>query len=186
MTSTSELAEKLHSNLYGPKKDDIILNILMNTNLQNRIPIAQYYKAVYQKSLFEDLYSKIGGDFGYCAAQMFLSPLEFVIHHLKLGLQKGNECVFEMLTSKSPEELKIIENAYKRDTGKELKEDITKKFSGAIGNNLLNLFDTPRTVNPKPRKNDCERYANKLIEKEPKFWVEDENLFKEVFIQRSP
>ena len=184
--SVSELAEKLHTNLYGPKKDDIILQIAMNTNLQIRISISQYYKAAYEKSLFEDIKSKISGDFGYCAAQMFLSPLEFCLHHLKIGLKKGNECTFEMLTSKTPEELKIIENVYKRNTGNELKDDIKKVYSGSVGNNLLNLFDTPRLSNPKPRKNDCEKYANKLIEKEPKNWIDDESLFKEIFIQRSP
>jgi hypothetical protein len=184
--SVSELAEKLHTNLYGPKKDDIILQITMNTNISNRISISQYYKAAYEKSLFEDIKSKISGDFGYCAAQMFLTPLEFCLHHLKIGLKKGNECAFEMLTSKTPEELKIIENAYRRSTGNELKDDIKKVFSGSVGNNLLNLFDTPRLSNPKPRKNECEKYANKLIEKEPKNWVDDESLFKEIFIQRSP
>ena len=158
----------------------------MNTNLQNRISISQYYKAAYEKSLFEDIKSKISGDFGYCAAQMFLTPLEFCLYHLKLGLKKGNECAFEMLTSKTPEELKIIENAYRRNTGNELKDDIKKVFTGSVGNNLLNLFDTPRLSNPKPRKNECEKYANKLIEKEPKNWVDDESLFKEIFIQRSP
>jgi len=186
MMSVSELAEKLHTNLYGPKKDDIILQIAMNTNLSNRISISQYYKAAYNKSLFEDIKSKISGDFGYCAAQMFLTPLEFCLHHLKIGLKKGNECAFEMLTSKTPEELKIIENAYKRSSGNELKDDIKKVFSGSVGNNLLNLFDTPRLSNPKPRKNECEKYANKLIEKDPKNWVDDESLFKEIFIQRSP
>ena len=45
--AASELASKLYSNLYGPKKDDIILNIAMTNNLQNRIAIAQYYKAAY-------------------------------------------------------------------------------------------------------------------------------------------
>ena len=184
--SVSELAEKLHTNLYGPKKDDIILQITMNTNISNRISISQYYKAAYEKSLFEDIKSKISGDFGYCAAQMFLTPLEFCLHHLKIGLKKGNECAFEMLTSKTPEELKIIENAYRRSTGNELKDDIKKVFSGSVGNNLLNLFDTPRLSNPKPRKNECEKYANKLIEKDPKNWVDDESLFKEIFIQRSP
>lgn len=184
--SVSELAEKLHTNLYGPKKDDIILQITMNTNISNRISISQYYKAAYEKSLFEDIKSKISGDFGYCAAQMFLTPLEFCLHHLKIGLKKGNECAFEMLTSKTPEELKIIENAYRNSTGNELKDDIKKVFSGSVGNNLLNLFDTPRLSNPKPRKNECEKYANKLIEKDPKNWVDDESLFKEIFIQRSP
>jgi len=187
MSTISDLAEKIHANLYGKKKDDnIILDVIMINNLQNRVAIAQFYKANYEASLFDDIKSKIGNDFGYCAAQMFLSPLEFCIHHLKLGLKKGNECAFEQLTSKTPEELKLIEDAYRKDTGKELKKDITKTFSGTIGKNLLNLFDNPRIANPKPKKQDCEKYANMLSQTDPKNWTEDENLFKEIFIQRSP
>ncbi len=186
MSSVSELAEKLHNNLTGKKKEEVVLDIVTNYNLKTRIGISQYYKAVYNASLFDEIKSKISGDFGYCSAQMFLSPLQFCLHHLKLGLKKSNECAFEMLTSKTPQELKIIENAYNKDTGKDLKSDITKTFGGAVGKNLLNLFIIPRSSNSKPQKNECEKYANKLVEKEPKNWVEDENLFKEIFIQRSP
>ena len=186
MSNIQEIAENLHAILYGKKSDDVILNAVMSNNLQNRVAIAQYYKASYETSLFDDIKNKISGDFGYCAAQMFLSPLEFCIYHLKLGLKKGNECAMEMLTSKTPEELKIIEDAYRKDTGKELKTDITKAFGGAIGKNLLNLFTTKRISNPKPNKKECEKYATKLAETEIKNWTEDENLFKEIFIQRSP
>jgi len=186
MSSISEVAEILYNNLHGKKKEDIILDITMNNNLQNRVAIAQYYKATYDTSLFDDIKSKMGGDFGYCAAQMFLSPLEFCIHHLKLGLKKSNECAMEMLTSKTTDELKIIEDAYRKDTGKELRTDITKSFSGAVGKNLVNLFDNQRAVNPKPKKQDCEKYASILAENEPKEWTENENLFREIFILRSP
>ena len=186
MSTVSDIADQLHANLYGKKKEDLILDVVMNNNLQNRVAIAQYYKATYETSLFDDIKSKISGDFGYCAAQMFLTPLEFCIHHLKLGIKKSNECAMEMLTSKTTEELKIIENAYKRDTGKDLRSDIIKAFSGGVGKNLVNLFDNQRVNNPKPSKQDCERYANFLTQVEPKNWTEDENLFKEIFILRSP
>ena len=186
MSTVSEIAEKLHSNLYGKKKDDIILDVIMTNNLQNLVYIANYYKATYETSLFDDIKSRIGGDFGYCAAQLFLSPLEFCIFHLKLGINKKNEWAMEQLVSKTTEEIQIIEEAYKRDTGKDLKSDITKAFSGAIGKNLLNLFDTPRITNKNPNKQECERYANMLSQTDPKNWVEDENIFKEIFIKRSP
>ena len=186
MSSIPDIAESLHSNLYGKKKDDIILDVTMSNNLQNRVALAQFYKTTYDTSLFDDIKSKIGGDFGLCAALMFLTPLEFCVYHLKIGLKKGNEVALEQITSKTPEELKIIEDAYRKDTGKELKNDITKAYSGAVGKNLLNLFTTPRVNNPKPKKPDCEKYATILSQTEPKNWVEDENIFKEIFLQRSP
>ena len=186
MSTVSEVAEKLHSNLYGKKKEDVILDVIMTNNSQNLVYIANYYKATYETSLFDDIKSRIGGDFGYCASLLFLSPLEFCIFFLKLGINKKNELAMEQLVSKTTEELQIIEEAYKRDTGKDLKSDITKAFSGAIGKNLLNLFDTPRITNKNPNKQECERYANMLSQTDPKNWVEDENIFKEIFIKRSP
>ena len=168
------------------KKDDIILDVIMNNNLVNRVYIANYYQSTYGTSLFDDIKSKIGGDFGYCAAQLFLSPLDFCIFHLKKGLDKKNEWAMEQLTSKTPEELQLIEDEYKKGTGKDLKTDITKAFSGAVGKNLINLFDTPRITNKNPNKEECENYANTLAKTDIKNWVEDENIFKEIFIKRSP
>ena len=188
MSVITQTAENLHANLYGKKKEDVILDAVTSNNLQNRVAIAQYYRTNYGTSLFDDIKSKIGGDFGYCAAQMFLTPLEFCVYHLKLGIKNKNECTMEMLTSKTTEELKIIEDAYKRDTGKDLKKDIQDTYKGAIGKNLLNLFTTTRKSNPRPDKKECQKYANKLSEnkKGPNDWVQDENLFKEIFIERSP
>ena len=51
---------------------------------------------------------------------------------------------------------------------------------------LVNLWNTKRVVNPNPNKKECEKYANILINNKPKDWVEKENIFKEIFIERSP
>ena len=188
MSAITETAEKLYTNIHQTKDEDIILDAITSNNLQNRVAIAKYYKTNYGTSLFDDIKSNFDKDFGYCAALMFLTPLEFCIYHLKLGIKNKNECTMEMLTSKTIKELKIIEDAYKQDTGKDLKKDIQDTYKGAIGKNLLNLFTTPRTSNSKPDKKECQKYANKLCEnkKGPNDWVEDENLFKEIFIERSP
>ena len=55
MSNISESAENLNSILYGKKRDDVLLNAVMSNNLQNRIAIAQYYKATYETSLFDDI-----------------------------------------------------------------------------------------------------------------------------------
>ena len=117
---------------------------------------------------------------------MFLSPIEFCLHHLKLGLKNDYETVLEILTSKTNEELKVIEKVYKLDTGNELRNDIMKEYKGIIGKNLILMFDTARSNNSKLRKNECERLAKLLIEKEPKLWVEDEKIFKDIFLMKSP
>ena len=186
MSSSLELAEKIHESIDGKEKEDIILNVIMKNNLKSRVDISNYYQANYGISLFEEINKKIKGDYGYCAAQLFLSPLDFCIHHLKLGLEKKNECAMEQLTSRTPEELNLIEDKYNKITGKNLKDEIIKSFSGAVGQNLINLWKTKRISNPNPNKKECEDYANILLSNKPKDWVEKENIFKEIFIERSP
>jgi hypothetical protein len=186
MSSIEEYAEKIHDGIDGKEKENIILEVIMKNNLKNRVDISNYYQANFGTSLFEEIKTKIKGDYGYCAAQLFLSPLDFCIHHLKLGLKGKNECVMEQLTSRTPEELKLIEDKYNKVTGKNLKDDIMKSFSGAVGKNLVNLWSTKRISNPNPDKKECEKYANTLISNKPKDWVEQEEIFKEIFIERSP
>ena len=186
MASINEYAEKIHDNIEGKEIKGILLDIIMKNNLKNRVDISNYYQSKYDISLFDEIKTKIKGDFGYCAAQLFLSPLDFCIYHLKLGLEGKDLRVMEQLTSRTPEELKLIEDKYNKTTGKNLKDDIKKAFSGPIGNDLINLWDTKRIINPNPNKSDCENFANILIQNKPKDWVENENIFKEIFIERSP
>ena len=186
MSLINEYAEKIHDNIEGKEIKGILLDVIMKNNLKNRVDISNYYQYKYGISLFDEIKTKIKGDFGYCAAQLFLSPLDFCIHHLKLGLENKDLRAMEQLTSRTPEELKLIEDKYNKTTGKNLKDDIKKAFSGPIGNDLINLWDTKRIINPNPNKSDCENFANILIQNKPKDWVENENIFKEIFIERSP
>jgi len=186
MSSISEQVDLLHSSLFKKKNEEAIYDLIAKTSLSDRISISRYYRGAFNSSLFSDIQSKIGGDFGYLAAQMFLSPIEFCLHHLKLGLKKDYETVLEILTSKTNDELKVIEKVYKLDTGNDLRNDIMKEYKGVIGKNLVLMFDTVRSNNSRLRKNECERLAKLLVEKEPKFWVEDEKIFKDIFLMKSP
>ena len=186
MTSIEEYATKIHDNIKKKEIEDIILDTIMKNNLKSRLEISNYYKRTYGISLFEEIQTKVKGDFGDCACQLFLSPLDFCIHHLHIGLDKGNEVAMEQLTSRSIEDLKLIEEQYNKTYEKDLKTEISNKFKGAVGKNLLNLWNTKRSENHNPDKRQCENYANTLINNKSKDWVENENIFKEIFIERSP
>lgn len=186
MSSMSKYAEILYQNINDKNDEAQIIEIIKKNDLKNRISISQYYKATYNTSLFDEINSTIKGDFGYCAAQMFLSPLEFCVHHIKKGIEKSNEVTIEQLTSKTVDELKLIENTYNKITSKDLKNDILKAYKGCVGKNLVNLWNIKRIYNIYPDKKECENFANILSKNKPKDWVEIENIFKDIFIQRSP
>ena len=163
MTSIEEYATKIHDNIKKKEIEDIILDTIMKNNLKSRLEISNYYKRTYGISLFEEIQTrtygislfeeiqtKVKGDFGDCACQLFLSPLDFCIHHLHIGLDKGSEVVMEQLTSRSIEDLKLIEEQYNKTYEKNLKTEISNKFKGAVGKNLLNLWNTKRSENHNP------------------------------------
>lgn len=190
MENPQQAGDRLHEALTsGKNKEEIALNIAMTNNLSKRVTIAQYYQAAYTNPLYDDLKSKLGGDFGNAVALMFLSPLDFCVKMLKKAFKSfstDEECIFEMLTSKSLDELKLIEEAYQREVGKSLQDDINKEFSGVLKKNVLSLFTTQRIFNASPKKAECEANANTLIDVGESNWVGDENIFREIFLKRSP
>ena len=102
------------------------------------------------------------------------------------GFTIDEEIIFEILSAHTLEEYKLIEEAYKNETKKELKKDIEKYFSGNLKKNLLNLISTQRRINQTPDMKFCEQLANELIKEEIKKWIENVNLIKKVFIECSP
>jgi hypothetical protein len=188
MESPSQAADRLHEALYGKNKEETSLDIVLNNNLEQRLLIAKSYYQQFGNPLYEDIKSKLSGNFKELVGYLFLTPMEFNAKMLKRGfkgLSIDEQIIFEILAVHTPEEYQQIEEAYKIETKKELKKDIEKSFSGSLRKNILNLLTTPRRVNPNPDKSLCERWADDLINAGEKKWIDDENLFQEIFIQCS-
>ena len=182
-------AERLHQALSSKNKEETCTDIIINNDLENRLLIAKKYGELYSKPLYEDIKSKLNGNYKELCGYCFLTPMEFNAKMLKRGF-KGisidEQIIFEILANHTLEEYKQIEEAYKTETGKELRKDIEKNFNGTIRKDLLNLISSERRVNNQPDKNECERLADLLINAGEKKWVEDENIFRDVFILTSP
>ena len=188
MESPSQAADRLHEALFGKNKEETSLDIVLNNNLEQRLLIAKSYYQQFGNPLYEDIKSKLSGNFKELVGYLFLTPMEFNAKMLKRGfkgLSIDEQIIFEILAVHTPEEYQQIQEAYKIETNKELMKDIEKSFSGSLRKNIINLLTTPRRVNPNPDKALCERWADDLINAGEKKWIEDENLFQEIFIQCS-
>ena len=187
--SVQEAGDLLYSALDAKNRDEAVLNVVENTNLDQRLQICNYFAEKYGKSLYSELKSKLSGYFKSIAIHLFLHPITFVAKNLKKGLKgfsADETVVLEALTSHTQEELRQIEEAFKAETGKDLSKEIEKNFSGPLKKNLLNLLNVPRGENHNPDKAKCEKLAQLLIDVGEPNWAGDENVFKEVFIQSSP
>ena len=185
----SQFAEKIYTNLSSKKKEESILEVILNTDLDQRLEVCNHYLTTYNRDLYTDIKSKLSGQFKEAAMHIFLPPEEFMAKMIKKGL-KGfsidESMIYEIFTSCTQEELKRIELAYKKETNKDLVKDIEKNFPQAIRRNLLNLLNTPRNVNESPNRAECEKWAQNLIDAGENNWVSNEDIFKEIFIIRSP
>ena len=189
MEDPKDSAERLHSALFGKNREETCLDIVINNDLEHRLLIAKKYGELFGNPLYEDMKSKLSGHFKELCGFCFLTPMEFNAKMLKRGfkgLSIDEQLIFEILACHTLEEYKQIQDAYKVETKKELSKDLEKHFSGALKRNLLNMISTERRTNENPNKGQCEKLADDLINAGEKNWVEDENLFKNVFILCSP
>ena len=184
-----QYAERINSCLSTKKKEDTILDIIVNTDIDKRLEICNCYLETYNRDLYSDIKSKLSGQFKEAAIHLFLPPAEFMAKMIKKGL-KGfsidESMIYEIFTACNQEELKQIEIAYKIETKKDLSRDIEKNFPSAIRKNLLNLLNIPRNVNENPNRLECDKWAQNLIDAGENNWVSNEDIFREIFILRSP
>jgi hypothetical protein len=188
MSNSKINAERIHQAFQGKNKEETILDIVITNDLNQRLEIANTYEELYKTSLYEDIKSKLKGDFKELSGYLFLSPQEFSAKMLKRGF-KGfsidEEIIFEILSAHTLEEYILIGEAYKNETNKELKKDLEKNFSGSLKRNILKLISTQRRINNNPDLKLCEQLADELIKEDIKKWVDNENLFQKVFIECS-
>ena len=190
MEDPKSAAERLHQALFDKKnKEETCTDIIINNDLEHRLLIAKKYGELYKNPLYEDMKSKLSGNFKELCGYCFLTPMEFNAKMLKRGfkgLSVDDQLIFEILADHTLEEYKQIQDAYKTETGRELKKDIEKNFNGNLRKDILNLMSNERRVNSEPDHKECERLADLLISAGEKKWIEDENIFRDVFILTSP
>ena len=189
MSELKTSAELLHQAIQGKNRDQTFLDIVITHDLIQRIEIANIYQETYKKNLYEEIKSKLSGEFKELVGYLFLSPQEFSAKMLKRGfkgLTVDDEIIFEILSAHTLEEHKLIEAAYKQETTRELKKDIEKNYSGALKKDIFNLISSQRRINPNPDMKLCEQLCDELIKVDIKKWVENEDLFKKIFIECSP
>ena len=189
MEDPKAAAERLHTALFGKNRDETCLDIVINNDLEHRLLIAKKYGELFGNPLYEDMKSKLSGNFKELCGYCFLTPMEFNAKMLKRGfkgLSIDDQAIFEILACHTLEEYQQIQDAYKVETGKELTKDLEKNFSGALRKDVLNLISTERRTNPDPDKAQCEKLADLLVNNPEKAWIEDENIFRDVFLLCSP
>jgi hypothetical protein len=190
MSNPEEIADRLFNTFKSKKNvEETFVDVIINNDLEHRLLIAKKYGEKYKNPLYEDIKAKLSGHFKELCGYCFLTPMEFNAKMLKRGfkgLSIDDEAIFEILVCHTLDEYKQIQDAYRTETKKELAKDLEKNFSGSLRKNVLNMISTERRKNENPDKGQCEKLANLLIDSGEKKWIDDENIFRDVFLLCSP
>ena len=190
MQSPSELGDRLHEALFNSKKKEKeVMEIISNTDLPTRLSIAQYYETAYGNKLQDDLNKKLSSKFRDLVIDLFLSPTDLDVEIIKRavkGFGVTEVPIVEILTSRPKWMIDDLKVAYKNNTGKELSQDLEKKFSGNLKRNILTLLNTDRSNNTQPNKSECENDSEILKKNKESSWFDDQKIFDNIFAKKSP
>ena len=190
MQSPSELGDRLHEALFNSKKKEKeVIEIISNTDLPTRLSIAQYYETAYGNKLQDDLNKKLSSKFRDLVIDLFLSPTDLDVEIIKRavkGFGVTEVPIVEILTSRPKWMIDDLKVAYKNNTGKELSQDLEKKFSGNLRRNILTLLNADRSNNTQPNKSECENDSEILKKNKESSWFDDQKIFDNIFAKKSP
>ncbi|KAJ8013810.1 hypothetical protein DPEC_G00033650 [Dallia pectoralis] len=160
--------------------EQAIIDLLGSRSNRQRVPMLMSFKTAYGKDLIKDLKSELSGNFEKLVLAMMKTPTQLDVFELKEAIKGAGTdegCLIEILSSRSNEEIKAINQCYKTEYKKTLEDAISGDTSGHFRRLLISLAqgnrDERETVDISLAKQDAQAlYAageNKVGTDESKF-----------------
>ncbi|XP_067396445.1 annexin A4 [Emydura macquarii macquarii] len=141
--SAEEDAHKLRKAMKGLGTDeDAIIDILVNRNLSQRQQIVITYKSTIGRDLIADLKSELSGNFEKVIVGLMTPITLYDVQELNRAMKGAGTdegCLIEILASRSGEEIRHINETYKRQYGTTLEKDIHSDTSSMFRRVLVSL-----------------------------------------------
>ena len=180
----------LRNAVYGLGTDEnAIIQVIANTNAQERAIIRNLYAQTYGENLIKRLDAETSGDFQKCVIGAFMTPSEYdayCLHCAMKGIGTNEGVLSEIIGSRSPYELALIKQAYAMNYGESLEKAIESDTSGDYRNLLLALLACRRSTSMQPDMLGCQTDAAALYNAGEGRWGTDEDTFTRIFATRSP
>ncbi|XP_047435085.1 annexin A5b [Mugil cephalus] len=141
-------AEVLYKAMKGLGTDeDAILQLLTARSNGQRQEIKTSYKTLFGKDLIDDLKGELGGKFETLIIALMTPPLAYDVTALRnaiKGAGTNEKVLVEILASRTPEQVKDIVAAYKKEYDDDLEKDICGDTSGHFQRLLVILLQGNR------------------------------------------
>ncbi|KAF2897859.1 hypothetical protein ILUMI_08310 [Ignelater luminosus] len=194
---------KSPTNIFDPKTDadallealnsykvdaESIINILTRRSNAQRLAIANEFSFTYGKNLVTEFKKSLSGKFKILI-EALLTPLQqyYVneLHYAMKGPGTDENCLIEILSSLSNEEIRNIRDVYQNTYGRTLESDIQGDTSGDFEQLLISLSKTVRDESGSVNREKALEDAIKLLQAGVLKWGTDESTFISIITQRN-
>ena len=171
-------------------KGDVLVDFILSKKLEDRLKLRENYKACWGKDLLEDINRHLHGNFKKAVKGMFMRKAEFdaeCLHHAMKGMGTEDDCLIEILCTRSNEQLKeIIKEFELLSPNSSLEDWVRGDTSGAYRNLLISLLQCKRSDNSVPDDSRCRQLAEELYKAGEKRLGTNEDIFNKIFALSSP
>uniref|UniRef100_A0A3B4FSG9 Annexin n=3 Tax=Haplochromini TaxID=319058 RepID=A0A3B4FSG9_9CICH len=137
-------AQKLRESMKGAGTNEAaITEILAHRTIAQRQRIKIAYKQTVGKDLADDLSSELSGNFrSVVLGLLMLAPVydAYELRNAMKGAGTEEACLIDILASRSNEEVKVINDVYKKEYEKKLEDAVTGDTSGMFQRVLVSLL----------------------------------------------
>lgn len=141
--NAAEDAQALRKAMKGLGTDeDAIIQVLAYRNTAQRQEIRTAYKSTIGRDLVDDLKSELSGNFEQVIVGMMMPTVLYDVQELRKALKGAGTdegCLIEILASRTPEEIRRINQTYQQQYGRSLEDDICSDTSFMFQRVLVSL-----------------------------------------------
>uniref|UniRef100_K1QMV5 Annexin n=1 Tax=Magallana gigas TaxID=29159 RepID=K1QMV5_MAGGI len=165
-----------------------IVDVLAYRSCSQRQQIKTMFKTMFGKDLVKDLKSELGGKFEDVIVGLMMSEPEYDAYELKRamkGLGTDEDAMIEILCSRTNQQIRDINDTYKRMYGRTLEQDIVSDTSGHFKRLMVSLANGGRMENQAVDMKKAQDDAQRLYAAGEKKLGTDESTFNALLASQS-
>lgn len=182
-------AQKLRESMKGTGTNEAaITEILAHRTIAQRQRIKITYKQTVGKDLADDLSSELSGNFrSVVLGLLMLAPVydAYELRNAMKGAGTEEACLIDILASRSNEEVKVINDVYKKEYEKKLEDAVTGDTSGMFQRVLVSLLTAGRDESTNVDEAQAIQDGKEIYEAGEARWGTDEVKFLTVLCVRN-
>lgn len=182
-------AQALRTAMKGWGTDEkAIIDVLCARSGDQRQEIVRTYKQMFGRDLVADIRSELRGRFEAVMLGLLYPMEEFLARELRAamkGLGTDEDCLVEILCTRSNKDIRDIKECYAQVFGRDLENDIKSETSGDFRRILISMCNAHRQEGSAPNPTQARNDAHLLQQAGVMKWGTEESVFNQILANQS-